>query len=219
MLSLDNKGVSKIAVSLSGICDADWASDLDDRRSMTGYFFYLDDGGAISWQTHKQSSVVTSSTQEDYQALSMATKEAIWLRELLKDLRFTQGSTTIWQDNQSTIALAKNPIHHARTKHIDIQHHYIRECIENEAICLLYISTEQMVADLLTKALPKTKFDFCVQGMGITTSDKQIMVKRWVEWVLRQIFVMGTYNIAQDFHFSLLLLPIFMLISGEFRPF
>ena len=82
-------------VNLSGMCNADWAGDLDDRRSMTGYFFYLDDGGAISWQTRKQSSVAISSMQAEYHALSMATKEAIWLRELLKDLGFTQGSMTI----------------------------------------------------------------------------------------------------------------------------
>ena len=111
-----------------------------------------------------------SSTQVEYQALSMAMKEAIWLRELLKDLGFPQESMTIHQDNQSTITLAKNPIHYARTKHIDIQHHYIRECVENEAIRLLYIPMEQMVADSLMKALLRAKFDFCIQGMDIVMS-------------------------------------------------
>ena len=103
-------------IILFGSCDSDWAGDLDDRRSTTGYLFFINNG-PVSWSTRKQTSVATSSTQAEYQALSSAVKEAIWLRTFLKELGFSQSSLTIiHQDNQSTIALAKNPIHHGKSK-------------------------------------------------------------------------------------------------------
>ena len=84
-------------------------------------------------------------------ATSQSTKEAIWLPKLLADVGFIQeGATTIMCDNQGCIALAKNPTHHSRTKHIDVQHHFIREKLESEEIRLEYCPTEDMVADVLT---------------------------------------------------------------------
>ena len=122
-------------LSLSGACDADWGGDIDDRRSTGGYLFWIANG-LISWQTRKQSTVATSSTQAEYQALSNATKEALWIQALLGEIGFLQEATVIQQDNQSTITLANNPINHNRTKHIDIAHHFIRECIEENKIAL-----------------------------------------------------------------------------------
>ena len=154
-------------ITLFGSCDSDWAGDLDDRRSTTGYLFFINNG-PVSWSTRKQTSVVTSSTQAEYQALSSAVKEAIWLRTFLKELGFSQLSPTIiHQDNQSTIALAKNPIHHGKSKHIDIVHHFIRECIEREEIELEYRPTADMIADALTKPLARGKFEKCVTEMGL----------------------------------------------------
>jgi len=154
-------------IKLSGSCDADWAGDVDDRRSTTGYLFGIGKG-CISWQTRKQSSVATSSTQAEYQALSTATREAIWLKELLSDLGFPQNQPIIiQQDNQSTISLAHNPVQHSRTKHIDIAHHYIRECIENGSITLEYCPTGDMTSDVLTKPLAREKFDKCRSEMGV----------------------------------------------------
>ena len=172
-LSGSNQGNGN--ASLSGACDADWGNDIDDRRSTTGYLFSIN-RGTISWQTRKQPSVATSSTQAEYMALSTATKEALWIRELMKELCIdpTQTDhtpaepTLILQDNQSTIALAHNPINHGRTKHIDIQHHFIRECIETAAIHLEYIPTDRMLADALTKPLPGPKFKQCIEHIGVT---------------------------------------------------
>jgi hypothetical protein len=165
-----NSNSSSNPIILHGSCDADWGGDLDDRRSTSGYLFAINTGGAISWQTRKQTSVATSSTQAEYHALSTATKETIWLRTLLSELRFPQPSATvIQQDNQSTIALAHNPINHGRTKHIDIAHHYLRECIENKEITLEYCPTTSMVADIMTKPLSRTKFETCRHHMGIRT--------------------------------------------------
>jgi len=100
-------------------------------------------------------------------ALTQATKEAIWLRRLLVELGFKQtAATTIFEDNQSCIALAKNPVHHARTKHIDIQHHFVREKVESGDVKLIYMSTGDMVADTLTKPLPGPKFGKFVTDLG-----------------------------------------------------
>ena len=90
-------------------------------------------------------------------ALAHTTKEAIWLRTLLAELNFKQDTTVIFEDNQSCIALAKNPVYHARTKHIDIRHHFIREKLEDREIDVHYISTDRMLADMFTKALPRPK--------------------------------------------------------------
>ena len=101
---------------------------------MTGYIFYLSEG-AISWSSKRQATVALSSTEAEYMALTQATKKAIWLRSLLAELNYTQEcSTTLFEDNQSAIALAKNPVHHTRSKHIDIQHHFVREKIESKEI-------------------------------------------------------------------------------------
>ena len=154
-------------IILQGSCDADWASDVNDRRSTSGYLFSINQH-TISWQSRKQQSVATSSTEAEYQALASATSESLYLRTLLSELNFTQKQpTTILQDNRSTIALAHNPINHRRTKHIDVSHHHIRDCIEHNQITLQYCSTEDMTADALTKALPRKKFEHCRNYMGI----------------------------------------------------
>ena len=105
-------------------------------------------------------------------ALTQAMKEAIWLRSLLDELNYTQlCATTLFEDNQSAIALAKNPIHHARSKHIDIQYHFIREKIESKEIEISYISTDEMIADALTKPLACPKFAKSIKEMGLQCSD------------------------------------------------
>jgi hypothetical protein len=123
---------------------------------------------AISWQTHKQASVTTSSTQAEYQALSSAAKETIWLRTFLTELGFNQETTTkIEQDNQSAIMIANNPTNHGRTKHIDIAHHFIREAIDKKEIELHYVLTSEIITDILTKPLTRTKFEHCRNLMNV----------------------------------------------------
>ena len=103
-------------------------------------------------------------------ALTHASKEALWLRRLLRELNDNETPhepTIIYEDNQSCIALAKNPVHHARTKHIDIQYHFIRENIEAGEIELRYISTEDMVADVLTKPLARPKFEKHIRDLNL----------------------------------------------------
>jgi hypothetical protein len=145
-------------VQLAGYTDSDWAGDTDDRKSTSGYIFYLD-LGAISWSSKKQATISLSSTEAEYKGATLATQEATWLRGILAELNHPQTeATTIYCDNQSTIQLTKNPVFHARTKHIEIYHHYVREKTQKGNIMLKYCRTEDQVADIFTKALSTVKF-------------------------------------------------------------
>lgn len=151
---------------LTGYCDSNWGNDLNTRRSTSGYLFYLC-GGVVSWSSKCQPTVALSSTEAEYMALTHATKETIWLRLLLQELGFPQYTTVLYGDNQSSHALSKNPIHHQRTKHIDIQYHFVREKVLDNTISLEYIPTNIMIADALTKALPKPRFSELVKLMNL----------------------------------------------------
>ena len=101
-------------------------------------------------------------------AISHCIKEAFWLWQLLADVRYVhEGLTSIMCDNQGCIALAKNLTHHSRTKHIDVQHHFISEKLENQEICLKYCPTEDMIADVLTKALANDRHQTLTKAMGL----------------------------------------------------
>jgi hypothetical protein len=143
--------------TLIGYSDADWAGDIDSRRSTTGYLFTIG-GVPVSWKSKKQATVALSTAEAEYMALSAATQEVSWLRKFLANFGFSlSDATVIFEDNQGCIALAKNPIAHERTKHIDIRYHFVREQIEAKTIDVRYISTEDMLADLLTKGMTKDR--------------------------------------------------------------
>jgi hypothetical protein len=105
-------------------------------------------------------------------ATSHCNKEAVWLRQFLKDVRYVQeGPTSIMCDNQGCIALAENCTHHSRTKHIDVQHHFIREKLENQEICLKYCPMEDMIADVLTKSVAKDRHQTLTRAMDLEAFD------------------------------------------------
>ena len=109
-----------------------------------------------------------STTEVEYITLVQAAKESIWIQGLLKELGFTVvNSNLIYGDNQGSIALADNPEYHARTKHIDIQYHFIRECVQSNKIDLKYCPTADMVADGITKGLPKERHMDLLMKMGV----------------------------------------------------
>ena len=153
---------------LNGFTDADWASDVDKRRSCTGYVFKMCNG-AISWNSKRQPTVALSSTEAEYMALSSALQEAMWLKQFGQDfdVEIKQLPVEIGCDNQSAIKLAESDGYRARSKHIDVRHHYIREKVNDSTIRINHVPTDQMVADNLTKAVPLIKHSFCTQGMGI----------------------------------------------------
>ena len=153
-------------LQLTGYCDADYAGDIDTRRSTTGYVFTLN-GGAISWQSKRQPTVAASTTEAEYMAAAAAVKEGLWLRKLLSDLGLTYTSVNILADNQSAIKILRNPISSLRSKHIDVIHHFARERVMRKEVIFSYTPTNLMVADVLTKACAGEKFMFCCGAMGL----------------------------------------------------
>ena len=132
---------SSVKDTLIGFADADWGSDVTDRRSYSGYAFCLS-GGAISWCSRKQRTVALSSTEAEYMSLTDAAKEAIFLSNLMQELGFANlAKTTIYNDNQSAGKLATNPVFYARSKHIDIKMHFIRDTLKDEKFELRYLLT------------------------------------------------------------------------------
>ena len=155
------------SAELIGYSDADYAGDLDDRHSTSGNVFLMC-SGAVSWLSKKQSVVTLSTAEAEYVALSTATQEAVWLRKLLESFGETQDkATVVMEDNQGAICIAKNPAEHSRTKHIDIRYHYIREALSENIIELNYCPTQHMIADILTKPLPKGRFEMLCNEMGL----------------------------------------------------
>jgi hypothetical protein len=156
---------------LHGYSDADWAGDMDTRRSTTGYVVMLNNG-AIAWKSRRQPTVALSTMESEYMALTEATKELKWVRTLLAELGYSNGKTNqptdLFSDSQSAIALAKNPVSHARAKHIDLRHHFIREAIQDRIIWVQHVPTAEMTADSLTKALGREKHEKCTARMGMS---------------------------------------------------
>ncbi|GIL76858.1 hypothetical protein Vretifemale_6395, partial [Volvox reticuliferus] len=146
--------------------DSDWAGDPATRRSTTGYVFLLG-GAAISWNSQLQRTVAASSVEAEYQATAAAVREALWLRKLAGDFDLCSDTIGIWMDSQGALSLGNNPITSVRSKHIDVQHHLVRERVARGEVALSYCSTEDMVADILTKALGEIKFKKFRNGMGV----------------------------------------------------
>lgn len=144
---------------LVGYSDADWANDLNDRRSYTGFVFLLANG-PVAWEARKQPTVALSSTEAEYMALAQASREAMFLTGILRELNmdcYVRAPTVIYSDNMGAISMTKNQGYNPRTKHIDIRHHYIKELVEEDSIKTCHISTDEMIADILTKGLGSNK--------------------------------------------------------------
>ncbi|PNY09558.1 hypothetical protein L195_g006112, partial [Trifolium pratense] len=159
-------GASK-DLNLIGWSDSDYAGDLDDRKSTTGFVFMLG-SGAISWSSKKQPIVTLSTTEAEFVSAASCSCQGIWLRNVLSYLKVKQpGCSLIYCDNSSSIKLSKNPIMHGRSKHIDVRYHFLRDLTKDNVIELVHCRSEDQLADILTKPL---KFDsFCKlrEGLGI----------------------------------------------------
>eukprot|EP00253_Pinus_taeda_P026375 PITA_26375 len=143
---------------LVGFTDSDWDGDPDDRNSTVGYVFTLG-SGPITWACKKQGAVSLSSAEAEYRGVVEASKEALWLRQILSEFGFEQQHpTTLWCDNQSAIQLCKDPFQHQRSKHIELHMHFIRKLIHDHVLEVQYSSIDDQVADIFTKALTEVKF-------------------------------------------------------------
>ncbi|KAL6289760.1 hypothetical protein ACE6H2_007270 [Prunus campanulata] len=143
---------------LTAFCDADWAGDPNDRRSTTGSCIFLG-ANLISWSAKKQTTVARSSTEAEYRALATTTADVLWICSLLKELHVFLNHPPLFHcDNISAIALAANPIFHARTKHIEVDYHFIRHLVTSRAIAIQHLPSHSQLADIFTKGLPAERF-------------------------------------------------------------
>ncbi|XP_073816655.1 ecdysteroid phosphate phosphatase isoform X1 [Musca autumnalis] len=144
--------------------DADWGSDVSDRKSYSGFVIFMS-GGPVAWESQNQSFVSLSSMEAEYVAMCQGTKEIVYQRSLLREIgleEYVRVATVLNCDNQSAQFLVQNPVAHKRSKHIDIRYHYIREKFDNKEITIQYVASEENVADLFTKCLSKVKHNkFC----------------------------------------------------------
>jgi hypothetical protein len=147
-------------LTVEGFTDADWGAQPDDRRSASGYLVYLGDN-LVSWSSTKQKVVSRSSAESEYRGLVLATAEIIWMQALLQELCVSPlAIPLLWYDNISAYHMAKNPVFHARTKHIEIDLHFIRDQVLKGKLQLQFVPTDEQPADLLTKHLPSARFLF-----------------------------------------------------------
>ena len=133
--------------------DSNFAADVDTRRSTAG-MIALNHGGAISWSSRVMQTVALSTTEAEYMASALAAREALWLRKFTDVFKFQPGPITVYGDNQGAIKLAKNPIEGARSKHIDVQWHFLRQRVQLGQIQLVYVNTGDQLADWGTKGVP-----------------------------------------------------------------
>ena len=144
--------------TLWGWVDADFAADMDTRRSHTGYIIMLN-GGPVSWKSTRQKSVSLSTAESEWYAASEAGKEIIYLRYILHGFGFEQKKATpLYEDSRAVICMAENPVNRKASRHIDTRRHWIGEQVEQELIKLVECKTDKMVADALTKSLPGPAF-------------------------------------------------------------
>ncbi|KAH9697055.1 hypothetical protein KPL71_023445 [Citrus sinensis] len=155
---------------LVGYSDSDWGGDVDDRKSTTGFVFFMGDT-AFTWMSKKQPIVTLSTCEAEYVATTSSVCHAIWLRNLLKELGLPQEEPIeICVDKKSAIALSKNPIFHDRSKHIDTRYHFIRECIARKEVQIKYVKLQDQAADIFTKPLKKEDFVKFRSLLGVTGS-------------------------------------------------
>ncbi|XP_028798944.1 uncharacterized protein LOC114754339 [Neltuma alba] len=163
--------------AITAYCDADWASDCNDRHSTTGFCIYFGTN-LVAWSSKKQATMARSSTEAEYRSMASTVTEVLWIKSLLQELRVAlSGPARVLCDNLSTVMMTANPILHARTKHIELDLHFVREKAIKKEFIVQHIPSQDQVADGMTKALSQSTFlDFkrylCISDNDISSSSK-----------------------------------------------
>lgn len=163
------RGSDKLGIQ--AYSDADWAADVDNRHSTTGYCVTLSENSSpVSWKTRTQPIVALSTCEAEYMALASTIQECLYLKQLLECMdSYQYTKTVVHEDNQGTIAFAKNPVNRQGCKHVDVKYHFIRSTVNEGKLVLTYFSTDNMVADIMTKPATKCrlqKFAIFLFGVG-----------------------------------------------------
>ena len=145
-------------LEIHGFTDADWAGNLNDRKSTAGYFTFVG-GNLVTWRSKKQKVVALSSAEAEFRGIRSGLTEILWLRRLMKELSLEpQKTCKLLCDNKAAISISENPVQHDRTKHVEIDRHFIKENLEEKIVEILYVKSEDQLADILTKAVSAKSF-------------------------------------------------------------
>lgn len=144
--------------TLVGYSDADWVGSTYDRRSTTGYCTFIG-GNLVTWRSKKQTTIARSSAEAEYRAMAHTVAELLWLKSLLQELGFTINQPIdMMCDNQAAIYIAGNPVFQERTKHIEVDCHFVRDAVKQKLVATPYVASRDQFADMFTKALFRPTF-------------------------------------------------------------
>jgi len=147
--------------------DADYAGDITDRRSTSGYCTLLG-GNLVTWRSKKHNVVSRSSAEAEFRSMALGICELLWIKIILEDLRIKwEEPMRLYCDNKSAIGIAHNPVQHDRTKHVEVDRHFIKEKIESGPICIPYVPTGEQLADILTKGVQNPSFKGILDKLGM----------------------------------------------------
>ncbi|XP_020211192.1 uncharacterized protein LOC109796007 [Cajanus cajan] len=157
-------------LNLTAYSDSDWGSDLDDRKSTTGFCVYLGQN-LVSWCSRKQQAVSRSSTEAEYRGIAAVTAELVWLKSLLSELYISVPVPKTYCDNLGAVLLAANPILHSRTKHFELDLYFVRDKVMKGEIQVIHLPARFQVADILTKSLSSFQFEEFRHKLMVTSKD------------------------------------------------
>ena len=159
-------------MEIHGFTDADWAGNPNDRKSTAGYFTFVG-GNLVTWRSKKQKVVALSSAEAEFRGIKSGLTEILWLRKLMTELDLRPAlPCRLFCDNKAAISISENPVQHDRTKHVEVDRHFIKENIEAKVVEMPYVKSEDQLADILTKAVNSKSFQevLCKLSIGNPTT-------------------------------------------------